>query len=123
MWGASEESLEAEHARLQPPDRAENVMLAHFGASAIDLTSPDGSPITKPRAPVAQLDRAPDYESGGQEFESLRARQSTHRQTLNFPLPLRLGGAAVCSWFANFVRGEFSKLKMACSASPRVRAR
>ena len=26
------------------------------------------------RAPVAQLDRAPDYESGGQEFESLRAR-------------------------------------------------
>jgi hypothetical protein len=27
------------------------------------------------RAPVAQLDRAPDYESGGQEFESLRARQ------------------------------------------------
>jgi hypothetical protein len=28
-------------------------------------------------APVAQLDRAPDYESGGQEFESLRARQIT----------------------------------------------
>ena len=27
------------------------------------------------QAPVAQLDRAPDYESGGQEFESLRARQ------------------------------------------------
>src|ERR1700747_3598098 len=27
------------------------------------------------KAPVAQLDRAPDYESGGQEFESLRARQ------------------------------------------------
>ena len=26
------------------------------------------------KAPVAQLDRAPDYESGGQEFESLRAR-------------------------------------------------
>src|SRR5579871_3050030 len=31
-------------------------------------------------APVAQLDRAPDYESGGQEFESLRAR---HRQMLD----------------------------------------
>ena len=29
-------------------------------------------------APLAQLDRAPDYESGGQEFESLRARQSIH---------------------------------------------
>ena len=29
------------------------------------------------RAPVAQLDRAPDFESGGQGFESLPARQST----------------------------------------------
>ena len=27
-------------------------------------------------APVAQLDRAPDYESGGQRFESFRARHS-----------------------------------------------
>jgi hypothetical protein len=26
------------------------------------------------RAPVAQLDRAPGYEPGGREFESLRAR-------------------------------------------------
>ena len=26
--------------------------------------------------PVAQLDRAPDYESGGWEFESLRARHA-----------------------------------------------
>ena len=26
-------------------------------------------------APVAQLDRAPDYESGGQEFESLPVHQ------------------------------------------------
>ncbi len=32
-------------------------------------------------APVAQLDRAPDYESGGQEFESLRARHSFQRLT------------------------------------------
>jgi hypothetical protein len=30
--------------------------------------------ISATNAPVAQLDRAPDYESGGQEFESLRAR-------------------------------------------------
>src|SRR6478672_1856036 len=29
----------------------------------------------------------------------------------------------VCSWFANFVRDEFSKLKMACSANPLVLAR
>ena len=36
-------------------------------------------------APVAQLDRAPDYESGGQEFESLRARQNfnEYRQNLS----------------------------------------
>ncbi len=30
-------------------------------------------------APVAQLDRAPDYESGGQRFESFRARQTKQR--------------------------------------------
>jgi hypothetical protein len=28
-----------------------------------------------PNAPVAQLDRASDFESEGREFESLRARQ------------------------------------------------
>jgi hypothetical protein len=28
-------------------------------------------------APVAQLDRAPDYESGGRTFESFRARHFT----------------------------------------------
>ena len=33
----------------------------------------------EPCAPVAQLDRAPDYEFGGQEFESLRARQHLTR--------------------------------------------
>src|SRR5690606_8650154 len=31
--------------------------------------------VTASRAPVAQLDRAPDYESGGRTFESFRARQ------------------------------------------------
>ena len=31
------------------------------------------------KAPVAQLERAPDYESGGREFESLRARQYDQR--------------------------------------------
>src|ERR1700731_1345030 len=38
-------------------------------------------------APVAQLDRAPDYESGGQEFESLRARQiaTIQNKTANYP--------------------------------------
>ena len=38
------------------------------------LTWPVASSIRVRKAPVAQLDRAPDYESGGQEFESLRAR-------------------------------------------------
>ena len=32
----------------------------------------------KRKAPVAQLDRAPDYKSGGQEFKSLRARQISY---------------------------------------------
>ena len=31
-------------------------------------------PVTWACAPVAQLDRAPDYESGGRRFESFRAR-------------------------------------------------
>jgi hypothetical protein len=34
----------------------------------------DGTPGKAPDAPVAQLDRASDYESEGREFESLRAR-------------------------------------------------
>ena len=32
-------------------------------------------PIDPRNAPVAQLDRAPGYEPGGREFESLRAHQ------------------------------------------------
>ena len=40
---------------------------AHIGCGSTSLREPRD-------APVAQLDRAPDYESGGQEFESLRAR-------------------------------------------------
>ena len=41
---------------------------------------------TETRAPVAQLDRAPDYEFGGQEFESLRARHfaTIWNKTANF---------------------------------------
>src|SRR5262245_66083444 len=75
------------------------------------------------KAPVAQLDRAPDFESGGQGFESLPARQLNYYPALLFPLEVTDGAVPVCSWFANFVRSEFSKLKMACSASPLVRAR
>src|SRR3954465_1502364 len=35
--------------------------------------------VLRHRAPVAQLDRAPDYESGGQRFESFRARHFPFR--------------------------------------------
>ena len=35
-------------------------------------------PCDAQQAPVAQLDRAPDYESGGRRFESFRARQLAH---------------------------------------------
>ncbi len=37
--------------------------------------------VLAPCAPVAQLDRAPDYESGGQRFESFRARHF-HNKTI-----------------------------------------
>ena len=44
--------------------------------------------LPTPRAPVAQLDRAPDYESGGQRFESFRARHSgTKPRTRFVPAP------------------------------------
>src|SRR6185437_8901125 len=44
---------------------------------------------TSENAPVAQLDRAPDYESGGQEFESLRARHSAI--VISPPRPVGVG--------------------------------
>jgi hypothetical protein len=43
-----------------------------------------GPEMSAKNAPVAQLDRAPDYESGGQEFESLRARQQFIETKLYF---------------------------------------
>src|SRR5215510_6708852 len=39
------------------------------------------SPPLSDRAPVAQLDRAPDYGSGGWGFKSLRARQTVQLLT------------------------------------------
>src|SRR6476659_6887204 len=56
-------------------------------------------------APVAQLDRAPDYESGGQRFESFRARHSFLLQRLAVELQrmrtglsiLPLAALAACS--------------------------
>jgi hypothetical protein len=40
---------------------------------------------------VAQLDRAPDFESGGREFESLRARHEIN-DLANFTLPTEKAG-------------------------------
>ena len=40
------------------------------------------------QAPVAQLDRAPDYESGGWGFKSLRARQPFYLLTDSSSKPL-----------------------------------
>src|SRR6266540_664512 len=50
---------------------------------------------TSENAPVAQLDRAPDYESGGQEFESLRARHFGTK--LGTPKPADFAPDAVTS--------------------------
>src|SRR6185312_94446 len=53
------------------------------------------------QAPVAQLDRAPDYESGGQEFESLRARhflRLTAPACFSQPRQHRLKLAAAITW-------------------------
>ena len=48
-------------------------------------------------APVAQLDRASDYESEGRTFESFRARQisPSRRKPRTFPIPRSLAGLAL----------------------------
>ena len=45
-------------------------------APVVEGSSPFTHPILPAPAPVAQLDRAPDFESVGRGFESLRARQN-----------------------------------------------
>ena len=57
-------------------------------------------------APVAQLDRAPDYESGGQEFESLRARHLSSKfrwfkRVRHFPM-VKVLAAALLVYVAGF---------------------
>src|SRR5690242_1835367 len=62
--------------------------------------SPYVAPLPFPgtRAPVAQLDRAPDYESGGQRFESFRARHFPLRSTpMRRPLLLTFLVLSACS--------------------------
>src|SRR5258705_5317498 len=46
-------------------------------SNACGIGGPCAPPMPAKNTPVAQLDRAPDYESRGQGFESLRARPKT----------------------------------------------
>ena len=55
-------------------------LLSSYRGDSIEGSNPSLSArISKLRAPVAQLDRASDYESVGRGFESLRARQIIKR--------------------------------------------
>src|SRR5258705_5088663 len=58
-------------------------------------------------APVAQLDRAPDYESGGQEFESLRARHQ-------FQKPLFSGNNSIAQWLRSAALVSSGRINDAC---------
>src|SRR6266851_9146424 len=61
-------------------------------SNACGIGGPCAPRMPAKNAPVAQLDRALDYESRGQEFESLRAR---HFHTLSTPNPARRYAVAV----------------------------
>ena len=57
-------------------DEAGTAAACNAGGRPIRCRQPCGEPSPlRHQAPVAQLDRAPDYESGGRGFESCRARQ------------------------------------------------
>jgi hypothetical protein len=81
---ASRAGLCSERSALRLPVRPRAFRrFARFAPRRVSRSEIGGRDIRGPTrirrvsqcAPVAQLDRAPDYESGGQEFESLRARQ------------------------------------------------
>ena len=57
----------------QPPQPLAFPAMIGFNAPSANAKS-----LCSPCAPVAQLDRAPDYESGGREFESLRVCHFLH---------------------------------------------
>ena len=63
----------------------------HVTANGWTFVGARTRPSRFPSAPVAQLDRAPDYESGGREFESSPVRQSREiiRLMANRSSPLR----------------------------------
>ena len=62
-------------------------------------SSSPGCVIIRLRAPVAQLDRAPDFESVGRRFESCRARQPSRRSGWASVLPPLWLGRPVSSQF------------------------
>ena len=62
---------------------ATDVRSCHVRAMRVGSPPRSAGPMGRSWAPVAQLDRAPDYESGGWEFESLRARQRNHSSTIS----------------------------------------
>ena len=55
-----------------------DIIKLRIWGSGVRISS--GAPLFSSKAPVAQLDRAPDFESGGQGFESLPARQQVTEQ-------------------------------------------
>jgi hypothetical protein len=54
------------------------------------------SPFTHPKAPVAQLDRASDFESAGRPFESDRARHAPCK-VRGCRVPYRVHGTQKCT--------------------------
>ena len=88
------------------------------------------SPPLSARAPVAQLDRAPDYGSGGWGFKSLRARQEsrqlTHFQSgllsscFDFMFQLIQSGRG-CTLCSAFAVTRSARLSIACRFSSEIR--
>ena len=63
--------------------------------------------MPRENAPVAQLDRALDYESRGQEFESLRARQ--HLAEITSFFCVLSGGASTTLGRGSYMEAEDAK--------------
>ena len=71
------------------------------------------SVLFRQAAPLAQLDRASDYESEGREFESLRARHSFQSLTTNQVRTEALGpGIEKGAFYKYFSVGSFLKIAL-----------
>src|ERR1700754_5227666 len=73
------------------PERVAKALFATVRTCSGMHPGPQSPRCLAKNAPVAQLDRAPDYESGGQEFESLRARHQVQK-------PLFYGNNSIVQW-------------------------